>query len=162
MAKISCVVCGRVHERNYMCDAKAKRKALKNKENRNRVDSKIYNTDRWKKLRDNIIDEFSSIDLYSYYVLGKAVQAQTVHHIVEICADIDMAYDWDNLIPLSNHTHKIIHKLYKENNNIKKEIQILLLDMVSSWTKGDRSLGSYRERLDFIIQSNSGFITEYK
>ena len=154
MAKVSCPICGRIHDRNYICEAKKKRDIERSKDNNNRVDAKIYNTTKWKRLRDNILEEYSNIDLFSYYVIGKADIADNVHHIVEICDNQDMAYDWDNLIPLREHAHKkIVHKIYKYNNEIKKELQQMLIDMLNDWSKGKRELRSYNERFNLLLSN---------
>lgn len=152
MSKVSCQICGKVHDRNYICEAKIKKQIEKSKSNSKRTDAKIYNTTKWKKLRDNILQEYNTIDLFSYYVIGKIDIADNVHHIVEICDNQDIAYDWDNLIPLREYTHKkIVHKIYKYNIEIKKELQQMLIDMLEDWNRGKRELRSYNERFNLLL-----------
>ena len=160
ISKISCPICGRVHDRSYVCEAKKRRKQERSKENNKRVDTKIYNSNKWKRLRDNILEEYNNIDLFSYYVYGKVVVADCVHHIEECLEVEDMAYDWDNLIPLCNYTHRrIVHKIYNNSIKIKKELQQMLIDMSEDWNKGNRELGSYKERFNNIVRDiDSGFI----
>ncbi|HBJ1649403.1 TPA: hypothetical protein LA457_000372 [Clostridium botulinum] len=144
-------MCGRIHDRAYECSAKKKAKLDKSRRDRSRLDNKIYSSNKWRKLRDNIMDDYNSIDLFSYYIFGRVEVAETVHHIVEICEDIDLAYDWDNLIPLSNYIHRpIVHKLYK--TNVKNDIVIMLNDILEDWKKGNKELGSYRERYNKIVK----------
>ncbi|NFT93948.1 hypothetical protein FDF86_16600 [Clostridium botulinum] len=151
MGKVSCPVCGHIHDRNYECSAKKQRQKEKSKRDRSRLDSKIYNSSKWKKLRDNVMDEYINIDLFSYYVFSKVEVAETVHHIVEICECEDLAYDEDNLIPLSNYTHRsIVHKLYK--TKCKSEIQQLLRDMIKDFWNDKKELGSYKERYNNIVK----------
>ncbi len=151
MGKVSCPVCGRIHDRNYICEAKKKRQLDKSKRDRSRLDSKIYSSSKWKKLRDNIMDDYNSIDLFSYYIFGRVEVAETVHHIIEICEREDLAYDEDNLIPLSNYIHRqIVHKLYK--TKCKEQIQLMLRDMLEDWNKGSKELGSYKERYNKIVK----------
>lgn len=149
-----------IHDRNYICEAKIKKKIEKSKSNNNRTDAKIYNTTKWKKLRNYILEEYNNIDLFSYYVIGKVSIANNVHHIVEICDKQDIAYDWDNLIPLGEYTHKkIVHKIYKYNIDIKKELQQMLINILEDWNKGKRELGSYKERFNNIVKDvDSTFI----
>lgn len=160
ISKISCPICGRVHDKSYLCEAKKKRQQERSKENSKRVDTKIYNSNKWKRLRDNILEEYNNIDLFSYYVEGRVVVADCVHHIVEICDNQDMAYDWDNLMPLSLHKHRrIVHKIYNYRIELKKELQQMLVDMLEDWNKGNRELGSFKERFNNIVRDvDSGFI----
>lgn len=151
-SKISCPICGRVHDRNYICEAKKNRQQERSEGNSKRIDAKIYNSNKWKKLRDNILQEYNNIDLFSYYVEGRIVVADCIHHIVECLDNEDMAYDWDNLIPLCNYTHrKIVHRVYNINIEIKKQLQDMLSDMLDSWTKGKRELGSYNKRFNLLL-----------
>ncbi|WP_252242068.1 hypothetical protein [Clostridium sp. ZBS18] len=151
MGKVSCPVCGRIHDRNYICEAKKKAKLDKSKRDRSRLDSKIYNSNKWRKLRDIVVDDYNSIDLFSYYIFGRVKVAETIHHIVEICECEDLAYDEDNLIPLSNYTHRsIVHKLYK--TKCKSKIQGLLRDMIKDFWNDKKELGSYRERYNKIVK----------
>lgn len=151
IGKISCSACGRIHDRNYECNAKKKAKLDKSRRDRERLDSKIYFTSRWKKTRQLIMEEYDNIDMFSYYVLGSIEVAEAVHHITEYIEDVDLAYDTDNLIPLTNHTHlSIVHKLYKTNK--KNDIQDMLRDMLDDWNKGRKVLGSYKERYNKTVK----------
>lgn len=151
MGKISCSACGSIHDRNYECDAKRKAKLDKSRRDRERADSKIYFTSRWKKTRLIVMEEYDNIDLFSYYILNQILVADAVHHITEYIEDVDLAYSYDNLIPLSNHTHlSIVHKLYK--TNCKSEIQNMLRDMINDYQEGRRELGSFKERYEKIVK----------
>lgn len=149
-----------MHDRSYLCEAKKKRQQERSKENSKRVDTKIYNSNKWKRLRDNILEEYNNIDLFSYYVEGRVVVADCVHHIWECLEAEDMAYDWDNLMPLSLHTHRrIVHRVYNINTEVKKQLQQMLSDMLDSWIEGNRDLGSYKERFNNIVKDvDSTFI----
>lgn len=152
MSKVSCSICGKIHDRNYMCEAKRLSKIERNKKKNNRKDSRVYNTTKWKNTRENILQEYSSIDIFSYYVQGKVSVADNVHHVIEICEDESLAYDWDNLIPLSEHTHrKIIHKLYDYNIELKKELQTMLNDMLNDWNEGKKELRNYNKRFNLLL-----------
>lgn len=95
--------------------------------------------------------DYDNIDLFSYYIFGSILVAEAVHHIVEYIENEDLAYDTDNLIPLTNHTHlSIVHKLYK--TNCKKDIQLMLKDMLDDWNEGRRELGSYKLRFNMIVK----------
>ena len=136
MAKrlIACSSCGRVHPRGYVCEQKRKRNY---EYKRDREDTGIYKSRSWDKTRTNILEQYHHMCLYSFYVEGKIIKATDVHHIVEIFDDDSLAYDEDNLIPLSKEKHRLIHELYKED---KKKIQEELREFKKRWKDGDRKL----------------------
>ena len=107
---IACSSCGRVHQRGYVCEQKRKRNYEYKKD---REDTGIYKSKLWDKARGNILEQYHHICLYSFYVEGKIIKAECVHHIVEILDDDSLAYDEDNLISLSKEKHRLIHELYK-------------------------------------------------
>lgn len=149
--KISCGTCGRIHDRNYICDAKKKAKADKSRRDRERIDNTYYNTSKWRKLRSKVLDEYDNICLWSFFIEGKAIEANHVHHIEEVLGDDTGVYDWDNLIPLDRYVHRnVVHELYK--TDCKKQIQDMLIDMIKDYELGNRELGSYKERYEKIIK----------
>lgn len=151
ISKISCSACGRIHERNYICDAKRKAKLEKSRRDRERLDNTYYNTNRWRKLRRQVLEEYNNTCLLSMYIDSKYIIANHVHHIEEVLGDDTGVYDWDNLIPLDQRVHRsIVHELYK--TNCKKDIQQMLIDMINDYEKGNRELGSYKERYEKIIK----------
>lgn len=151
ISKISCSACGSIHERNYICDAKKKAKLDKSRRDRERLDNVYYNTNKWRKLRRLVLDEYDNICLWSFFIEGKVIEANHIHHIDEILGDEDSVYDWDNLIPLDQRIHRsIVHELYK--TNCKKDIQSMLREIIKDYDKGNRELGSYKERYEKIIK----------
>ena len=60
-----------------------------------------------------------------------------MHHITEILEDESLAYEEDNLIPLSNEKHRLIHELYKKD---KAKVKEELRKMKARWKDGDRNL----------------------
>ena len=60
------------------------------------------------------------IDLYAYYHDGKLVPATMVHHIIPVSKDYTKRLDRDNLIPLSDKRHGIVHKQMKEGREEEK------------------------------------------
>jgi 5-methylcytosine-specific restriction endonuclease McrA len=86
----------------------------------------FYHSDEWIKTREFILNRFNYIDIYAYYVEGKILVANTVHHIIELNDDWNKRLDLSNLIPLSDSSHNIIHVAYKTN---KVETQKLLIEL---------------------------------
>ena len=110
-------MCGRIHQRGYVCEIKRKRKT--DYQNA-REDTGIYYSNRWRTIRGQVLEEYNHICLYSFYVEGKIIKATDVHHIIELNDNSSLAYEEDNLISLSKEKHRLIHELYKED---KKKIQ---------------------------------------
>ena len=77
------------------------------------------------------------IDLYAYYHDGKFVPATMVHHIIPVSKDYTKRLDRDNLIPLSDKRHGIVHKQMKEGR--EEEIIQLLLEYKEKWKKKENS-----------------------
>lgn len=132
--KMACKYCGIV-DKPHDCPHKKRYSSKK------RTDNKIYKTARWQELRADILDDYNNICLWSLYVDGDVVVADTVHHIVEVSASPYLAFEKENLIPVEFYTHKAIHELYKKD---KKQIQRLLRMMCSDYKNGDFTLGKYK------------------
>lgn len=136
---ISCSACGRVHSKGYVCSFKKKHRREKIA---NRMDTDIYATNHWRKVRAKILEGCNYICLYTLYKEGKVVKAECVHHITEILEDDSLAYEEDNLIALSNDKHKLIHDLYKED---KKKVQNELRIFKDKWKNGERGFLDRRQ-----------------
>lgn len=110
-------------KQNYI-DYKARRTDIE--------EQKFYKSKEWIMLRDYIKGKYNGLCLHSYYIEGKIVAADVVHHIVEVKQDWNMRLDEDNLIPLSNAAHNLIHSMYKED---KEGTQKMLRDLISRFSK---------------------------
>lgn len=131
---IACSMCGRIHQRGYVCEIKRKRKT--DYQNA-REDTGIYYSNRWRTIRGQVLEEYNHICLYSFYVEKKIIKATDVHHIIELSDNSSLAFEEDNLISLSKEKHRLIHELYKED---KKKIQEQLREFKKRWKDGDRKL----------------------
>lgn len=133
---MSCKYCGIVDKPHKCPHIKTKWKR-----DNNRADKKIYRRIMWQKTRENILEEYNHICLWSFYIDGIITRADTVHHIYELIENETMAYEEYNLIPLRKYQHNYIHKLYKSN---KHELQELLKKMIRSYREGDRTMKKYK------------------
>lgn len=84
---------------------------------------KFYYTKEWRRKREYILNLFNYIDLYELHINKRIVEANTVHHIIEVREDWSKRLDDDNLFPCSKATHSKFDKLYNRN---KAETQMLL------------------------------------
>ena len=99
---------------------------------RNRTDVKeqrFYSSNEWIDLREYIKAKYMFVDMFSYYTEGKIIECKVVHHIVEMKEDYSLRLNEDNLICLSNKTHKLIHNLYNKDEATKHKTQELLKKM---------------------------------
>lgn len=92
----------------------------------------FYKSGDWSRLRNYTISWYNDFDVYEWYTTGKFVEAQTVHHIVEIKEDWNKRFEFSNLIPMTLKNHSKIHLLYLRNKFV---YQKMLMDMLSRFKK---------------------------
>lgn len=85
-------------------------------------ENKFYSSQEWKKLRQQAIDYFFALDIYSYYKYDIIEFGETVHHIIPICEDFNKRNDIKNLIFLTESNHQCIHELMKKSEAEKTKI----------------------------------------
>lgn len=134
--KITCKYCGIVSKPHHCPN----NKRITDKD---RTDKKVYRTGRYQKVREEVLKDYNYTCLWSLYVDGIIKAADETHHIVEILEDENLAYDYDNLIPLEyyNH-HDVVHELYKKD---KAKVQEILRKMCNDYKNGDKTLGKYKK-----------------
>lgn len=134
--KTTCKYCGIVNK-PHKCP-RVKEKWTRDNQ---RVDKKIYRGTMWVRTRENVLHMYNYVCLWSLYVEGLIVSANTVHHIVELLEDESLAYEISNLIPLNEASHRTIHELYKKD---KRKIQSLLRQMKKDYENNDKTMGKYK------------------
>ena len=76
----------------------------------------FYNGAEWKTARAAVLSRDCGIDIYLYIMEGAIVPADMVHHIIELKEDYSKRCDIDNLISVSERTHKtVIDEAYKDD-----------------------------------------------
>lgn len=107
----------------------AKCKACSSKDQANydkyhRKNKDIYKSRQWVKLTELCKNRFNGIDVYAYYKHNRLVVGTLSHHIIEVNEDKSRAFDLDNLIYVSDRSHKEIHERYKRDKaTCQKELQ---------------------------------------
>lgn len=93
---------------------------------------RVYQLKAWKEVRK---PQALARDFYCCVVCmdrkRKAVEAQTVHHIVEVKEDIEQALNLDNLASLCESCHQLVHKVYLKSEKEKEKMQKKLKSLVS-------------------------------
>lgn len=96
---------------------------------RNQKAKEFYNSAEWKAARDAAMARDAGIDIYLYITESRIEPADTVHHIVELMEDYEKRCDMDNLISISEATHSMISKAYRDNRR-KAEMQQVLRECI--------------------------------
>ncbi|MBD5643199.1 HNH endonuclease [Clostridium botulinum] len=136
--------CGKVIDYNKrMCDEcknrydKSKKESYKEykKNRKDNTEQKFYSNKEWITVRDIVRRKYNNICLYSYYILNEIKYVDYIHHIIELKEDWDKRLDIDNLIPLSDKSHKIVHRAYDRSAKDKKQMQELLRELKRKYEK---------------------------
>ena len=101
---------------------------------RNQEAKRFYNSAAWRDTRAKVLARDSGIDIYLYIMEGRIVPADTVHHIIELAEDRSKRLDMDNLISISEATHSMISKAYKDMAK-KKKLQQELKNCIKEYKK---------------------------
>ena len=126
--------------RNHICPSKHKPKVdykakRINQSEKTARENKFYSSQAWQTMRLSVLVKAR----YKCYVaeqLGEIAVASSVHHIEFIGEAWEKGLDIDNLIPISAHYHKLIHKL---NINSKEK-----LDKFIEYLKKEKEIGNYK------------------
>ena len=106
--KKACIYCGKVHEKNYICEKKPKRVNFKG----DSLADKFRSSADWKNKREEVKkrDRYMCVACYNN-LAGTVKRLNTenlsVHHIVPIQADYSKRLDSDNLITLCPVHHEL-------------------------------------------------------
>lgn len=92
---------------------------------RDRESYYFYRSKAWLNTRAVVMERYNGLCLYSLLVEGQIISADVVHHITEYSKDKQKALDFNNLIPLSNGVHSMLHSNYTDD---KKQMLFNLLE----------------------------------
>lgn len=91
-------------------------------ETRNKKHDTFYKSKEWVLIRENVLSQYDYLDVYELIVNGKIVGANTVHHIIELNEDFGRRLDLDNLIPISQATHMMVHSMYRSDRRAMQDV----------------------------------------
>lgn len=122
------------------CDRCTKRSTDRHKDydkfRRDKKAAAFYHSKEWKSIVAYVKQKQGGIDRYAYVTKHKLVTNDLcVHHIIELSEDWSLRLVPDNLIVVSDASHKEIHKAYRAGNQSRREMQKLLLSIVSDGKK---------------------------
>ena len=95
----------------------------------------FYHSSGWETLRDYVLKKYKGLDVFAYFIENRIVPATTGHHIVELKEDYSKGLIIDNIIPVSDESHRKIHMLYRKD---KEGIQVMLKRLLKKWNKVNR------------------------
>lgn len=113
----SCVYCGRIHDRKYVCEQKAAHDLKRTSRNRKYSDAdQLRNTNAWKKksqhirIRDKYMCQACLNGIG--YLQGRRITTENlqVHHIIPLKEDRNEALNNENLITLCEQCHELAEK----------------------------------------------------
>ncbi len=112
--KKSCIYCGRIHDKNFDCGKKTKRKFNKNTDK-----DKFRWTQAWQKKREEIKERDHYVCQYCL-LIERTINYNKieVHHIVKLEENFDLKLDENNLISLCSWHHKLADKGKIEKNKL--------------------------------------------
>lgn len=94
--------------------------------------NRFYSSRQWQRIREEIIQIYCGLDIYSYFVLHKIEHGRTVHHIVELKDDWEKRLTKENLIYLTEQNHQVIHQRMKQE---KEAVIRQLNNLVQQWKR---------------------------
>lgn len=128
-----CTRCGKKLPIGTKCECMKARHKEYDRTSRDSARSAFYKSKEWQILREQAMEMYGGIDIYSYYVLGKIEKADMVHHIVPIEEDWNKRNDIDNLIPNTNSNHEKFH--YRMKNGEHDKVIEELLELKERWRR---------------------------
>lgn len=126
------------HQAKYMIKQKERYKDYQRRrlEDYNEVRAQgFYQSNDWSGLKEAVKASFFHIDIFEYYLTGKIVEGETVHHIIEVKEDWNSRFSIDNLIYVTQRNHLLIHSKYNKSKKDKEKAQKILLGLVEQFQK---------------------------
>ena len=118
------------------CESKAQQeKAQHNKryDKNVRRNKEVYHDKRWTKLTEECKRRFKGLDIYQYYINNATVYGSLSHHIEDVETCESRIYDLENLIYVSDMSHREIHNAYNKSEAKKKEMQKVLFSLLEKF-----------------------------
>ena len=122
-----CTSCGRRVIQGKMCVCQRARHGEYDRTHRDKAKAALYSSADWKRLASFARQRAGYKDEYLAMYQGRLEPGSVIHHIRPLEDDMGAAYDTENLVCVSQRTHRMIHDAYSESVERKREMQKLLL-----------------------------------
>jgi len=144
-----CSKCKKKVEQYKQCECmiQAKKDSYKRYRDRRRIDKEektrqdFYSSRDWLRLREVVKVDCYGMDIVIWYKDEIVELGHTVHHIIEISEDWNSRLDVNNLIYVTEQTHKVIHAEYNKGEKEKKAMQKLLFNLLDRFNNEFRNKG---------------------
>lgn len=124
------------HKNKWNKEQKKRYREYSNRRRRDEEQKKymdFYNSSAWRRLRNVVVNKYYGMDILEYYRTGRVVQGEAVHHIVCVSEDWNRRLDINNLIYLTECTHRRVHAKYEKGKKEKEKMQKILFALVEKF-----------------------------
>lgn len=121
-----CSACGRQVRVGGPCPCLKERQKSYDRDNRNKKAASLYHSRPWQLLQLAVKSRAQYIDEYVMYYEKRMTAGRIAHHIIPIDERPDLALNPQNLIYVSDKTHKMIHDAYRKGGKEKAAMQAKL------------------------------------
>lgn len=121
-----CSACGRQVRVGESCSCLKERQKSYDRDNRNKKAASLYHSRPWQLLQLAVKSRAQYIDEYVMYYEKRMTAGRIAHHIIPVDERPDLALNPQNLIYVSDKTHKMIHDAYKKGGKEKAAMQARL------------------------------------
>lgn len=121
-----CSACGRQVRVGESCLCLKERQKSYDRDNRNKKAASLYHSRPWQLLQLAVKSRAQYIDEYVMYYEKRMTAGRIAHHIIPVDERPDLALNPQNLVYVSDKTHKLIHDAYKKGGKEKAAMQARL------------------------------------
>ena len=121
-----CSACGRQVRVGESCLCLKERQKSYDRDNRNKKAASLYHSRPWQLLQLAVKSRAQYIDEYVMYYEKRMTAGRIAHHIIPVDERPDLALHPQNLVYVSDKTHKLIHDAYKKGGKEKAAMQARL------------------------------------
>lgn len=121
-----CSACGRQVRVGESCPCLRERQKSYDRDNRNKKAASLYHSRPWQLLQLAVKSRAQYIDEYVMYYEKRMTAGRIAHHIIPVDERPDLALNPQNLVYVSDKTHKLIHDAYKRGGKEKAAMQARL------------------------------------
>lgn len=116
--------------------AEAARQRSYDRERRNKQRADFYASRPWKQIQHDAKARYAGLDVYALYEHGAVRPGRLAHHIIPLEDDWEKRFDLDNIVFVSDASHREIHEAYGSGKQAKQMMQRKLKAFQERWKDG--------------------------
>lgn len=121
-----CGACGRQVRVGEPCPCLKERQKSYDRDNRDKEAASLYHSRPWQLLQLAVKSRAQYLDEYVMYYEKRMTAGRIAHHIIPVNERPDLALNPQNLVYVSDKTHKKIHDAYRKSGKEKAAMQAKL------------------------------------